>query len=362
MHVLILNWRDIRSPRGGGAERVTHDVARRLVRHGHTVAWLSSVADGLPDAETIDGVRLIRRGSEATTRFYAPRIARAERPDVILEEINTLPYFAPIWSRTPVVLYINQLARDVWWHEAALPSAVVGYLAEPVLLQAYRSTPVITISRSTLLDLRGLGLRGRITIAPMAVTTRTDADLPAKALGGSLVAIGRLTPSKRFDDAIRAVADLRTTHPRASLALIGEGRERAGLEALSVEIGVVDAVSFLGRTSEDEKQRVLGEADVLVGCSVREGWGLTVTEAARSGTPAVVYDIPGFRDAVIPGRTGYLVAPEPGALAEGVRRLIGDPVRYETMRRAAYDAADNVTGEHTMAAFEETLDRARRRV
>jgi glycosyltransferase involved in cell wall biosynthesis len=358
MHVLILNWRDIKSPRGGGAERVTHDVARRLVQRGHTVVWLSSVAEGLPASETIDGVRILRRGTEATTRLFAPRLARAERPDVILEEINTLPYFAPLWSRRPVVLYMNQLARDVWWYEAAFPLALAGFLIEPLLLQVYRTTDIVTISRSTLLDLRSMGMRGRITIAPMAVEADSIGVLPMKKLDGSMVAIGRLTPSKRFDDAVRAVANLRTTHPEAALSLIGCGRERERLGTLAADLGVKDAVRFLGRVSEAEKQQVLGEADALVGCSVREGWGLTVTEAAKCGTPAVVYDIPGFRDAVVPARTGYLVSANPSALADGVRRLVFDAASYAKMQRAALDLAQHTTADHTTAAFEESLIRA----
>ena len=50
MRILLLNWRDIRSARGGGAERVTQDVARGLVERGHAVSWLSSCTDDLPRA------------------------------------------------------------------------------------------------------------------------------------------------------------------------------------------------------------------------------------------------------------------------------------------------------------------------
>lgn len=337
---------------------MTHDVARGLVDRGHSVVWLSSRAAGLPASETIDGVRIIRRGSEATTRLHAPALARRERPDVVLEEINTLPYFAPVWSRAPVLLYMNQLAREVWWYEAPPPVAAAGYLAEPFYLRVYRGTDVVTISRSTLLDLRGFGNRGRITIAPMAVDADVVSELPAKRLQGAMVAIGRLTPSKRFDDAIRATADLRTTHPGASLVLIGDGRERASLVRLAAGLGVADAVHFAGRTSEDDKERLLGDADALVGCSVREGWGLTITEASRRGTPSVVYDIPGFRDAVVPGRTGYLVEPTPAALADGVRTLIADPSRYAELQAAALETSRDVTADDTTAAFEEALQRA----
>ena len=365
MRILILNWRDVRSPRGGGAERVTHEVARRLVERGHEVVWLSSAAEGLPPEETIDGVQLVRRGSEATTRLHARRLARRVQPGVILEEINTLPYFAPAWSRAPVLLYMNQLAREVWWYEARLPVAAVGWLAEPVYLQAYRGCDAVTISRSSRDDLRRLGLGHSITVAPMAVETDRVRELGPKAREGRLLAIGRLTPSKRYDHAITALAHLRHAHPQASLTVVGEGRERGALLEVARQLGVGAAVTLAGRVSEAEKVRLLDEADLLVGTSAREGWGLTVTEAAARGTAAVVYDIPGFRDAVIDGRSGLVVRPHPSALAHAVSALLADPGRFDRLRLNAWQDVERLSYDGTTDAFEQALSgalsRSRRR-
>ena len=88
-------------------------------------------------------------GTELTTRFAARSFARAPAFDVVVEQVNTLPYFAPLWSRVPTVLWVNQLAREVWWYEAPRGIAAAGYLAEPLYLQAYRRVPVLTISNST---------------------------------------------------------------------------------------------------------------------------------------------------------------------------------------------------------------------
>ena len=71
----------------------------------------------------------------------------------------------------------------------------------------------------------------------MAVNTEAVAELPAKRLEGHLLAIGRLAPSKRYDHAIRALAELRRTHPRATLTIIGDGPERDRLERLARELG-----------------------------------------------------------------------------------------------------------------------------
>src|SRR3954453_20975044 len=100
MNVLFLNWRDVRSPRAGGAELLTHEVARRLVDRGARVRLFTSRPDGLPARETIDGVEIVRRGSELTTRLFAPRAASGDAWDVVVEEINTLPYLSHLWSRS----------------------------------------------------------------------------------------------------------------------------------------------------------------------------------------------------------------------------------------------------------------------
>jgi glycosyltransferase involved in cell wall biosynthesis len=355
MRITILNWRDVRSPRGGGAERVTHEVARRLVERGHEVSWISSAAEGLVEHEILDGVEILRRGTEMTTRFHARGLVRELRPEVVLEEINTLPYLAPLWSEAPVVLYMNQLARDVWWYEAPPPVALMGWLAEPVYLQAYRGCDAITISRSSRDDLRRIGLRRQIVVVPMAGGHKSIDPFPDKDLVGRMVAIGRLAPSKRYDHAIRGLAELRTTHPLAELKIVGEGRDRERLERVARQEGVEDRVVFTGRVDETSKHAAIDSADVLVGTSIREGWGLTVTEAAARGVPSVVYDIPGFRDAVVNGRTGFVVPRSPGRLADGIRDLLADPARYEEMRCRAAELADSMSFDTTADGFESLL-------
>ena len=99
MKILILNWRDIRSPRAGGAELLTHEIAAAWSQRGDQVTLFTSRGAGAPAREEIDGVHVVRRGSELTTRFFAPRSLGRQSWDVIVEEINTLPYFSPLWSR-----------------------------------------------------------------------------------------------------------------------------------------------------------------------------------------------------------------------------------------------------------------------
>lgn len=358
MRILLLNWRDHLNPRAGGAELLTYEIARRLVERGHSVTWFTSRPSAQPARETVDGIAIVRRGTEATTRLHARRALKQGDYDLVTEEVNTLPYFAPLWARRPVLFFINQLAREVWWYEAPKPVAVLGWLSEPVYLQAYRRTPTVTISESTREDLRRLGLRGPIDVMPMAVNTDPVAELAPKSRLGRLLAIGRLAPSKRYGHAIEALADLRRTHPQASLTILGEGRERPRLEALATRLGLLEDVHLPGRVSEEEKTQLLTEADALVGTSAREGWGLTVTEAAVRGTPSVVYDIPGFRDSVAHDRTGLLTPPTPTALASSVRRLLDNVELFDRLRGEAWRTAQELSWERTADVFEAAARRA----
>ena len=358
MRILILNWRDVRSPAAGGAEVLTHEIATRLVRRGDEVVWFTSRPDGTASEEEVDGIRIVRRGSELTTRLHAPGFASRSRWDVIVEEINTLPYLTPLWARDRSLLFIPQLAREVWWYEAPAPLAVLGYASESLYLKPYRRTECVTISDSTASDLRAVGVRAPIHVIPMASSVPALPELLPKTPVGRLAIVGRLVRSKRVDHAIRALAALRADRPSASLFVVGLGPELDSLQRLAGRLGVEEAVHFVGRISEEAKQELLESMDVLVACAVREGWGLTVTEAARVGTPSVCYRIPGLRDSVVDGRTGVLTAQDPVALAAAIRGLLAQPEAYEAMRLNAWRHNAELSWERTAAAFEHVLDAA----
>jgi len=355
--ILILNWRDILHPRAGGAEKVTHEVARRWVSWGHRVTMLTATFPGATAHEVIDGVRVVRLGSQATVHWEAYRYYRRRlrgQCDVIIDEVNTIPFFAPLYAREPVVMYSNQLAREVWRYEAPFPLSAVGYLAEPWYLQAYRHTPIMTISASTAHDLRRLGLRGPSRIIPMSIDTRPLPVLPAmttKEEDLTLVFVGRVVPSKRVGHMIEALALLhRSGLERARLWIIGswEERYRRELNGQIAKLGLHDRVTFYGRVDATQKERLLARAHLFVMTSVREGWGLVVTEANAVGTPAVVYNVPGLRDSTRHGETG-LVCPHntPMDLARTIAALNADSALYMRLRQRAWAESGELSWDRT---------------
>jgi glycosyltransferase involved in cell wall biosynthesis len=117
------------------------------------------------------------------------------------------------------------------------------------------------------------------------------------------------------------------------LWLIGNGSKayQRSLARLARRLRVEPNVKFFGWVAPQEKHRLMAEAHALLMTSVREGWGLVVTEANACGTPALVYDVPGLRDSVRNEVTGLVVAPRPLSLANAMMRIASDTNLYSRL-------------------------------
>ena len=295
-----------------------------------------------PGADTkadLDGIKVVRGGKQWSVHVAAMRRYRGNLRgsfDVVIDEVNTIPFFTPLWADIPHLLLIFQLAREVWWHESRFPVNAAGYAVEPLYLRVYRTTPAMTISASTEADLRHLGIVSPITVLPIGLEPMVVPQLRKEAQTTFLY-VGRMAPSKRVHDIIEALALFRESGRVGKLWLIGDGPDRylQALRGTVNRLGLEGAVEFLGRLPTNEKHERMARAHVLLMASVREGWGLSIAEANACGTPAVVYDVPGLRDAVRSGETGLVVPPTPEGLADGMALLTANPVLYEKLAQAA---------------------------
>jgi glycosyltransferase involved in cell wall biosynthesis len=340
---------------------LTHQHARRLVQRGHEVTLFVGAVKGQPRTETIDGVNVIRSGGPVTTRLQAFRWYRTQPKvhfDVVVEEINTLPYFAPWFAAAPVALWMHQLAREVWWYEAPRPLATVGFLLERSCLRLYRNKPALVLSASTRQDLLELGFSAdQVEIVPPGIEPGDAADAPAEKEDGLLVYVGRITPSKRVDHLVEALALVRHSGIEARLEIVGGGEPAAQLavERVARARRIEGHVRFSGYVDEQAKRALLARAALIVMASVREGWGLAITEANAVGTPAVAYDLPGLRDSTIHERTGLLTSPNPQALAKGITRALTEPDLYGRLQAGALEWSREFTWERASSAFEQAL-------
>ncbi len=132
MRLLMLNWRDPWHPRAGGAEVVSLRVAERLARRGWTVEWFSASYNGSRSEESRDGIRYVRAGGQASVHVAAfARYGRRPAFDVVVDQINTIPFMTPLYMRLPRVALVHQLAREVWIHEKGRILGTLGMFMEP---------------------------------------------------------------------------------------------------------------------------------------------------------------------------------------------------------------------------------------
>ncbi len=312
MRILVFNWKDLAHPHAGGAEVYLHEVTRRWAASGHRVAIFAAAVAGRPAGEVVDGVTVIRRGGRlgvyrAAHDYYEG--GGCGPVDAVVDMVNTRPFGCASWAgEAPVVAFIHQLCREIWFHELPLPVALAGrYLLEPRWLAAYRERPVLTVSESSRASLVAAGLRD-VTVVGEGVDRRPRPGV-AREDSPTVLFLGRLSASKRPLHALAAFEILRRQVPAAKLWFVGDGPQR---ERVLRRAG--PGVRLHGRVDRDRRDELLARAHVLIATSVREGWALVVDEAAAMGTPTIAYDRPGLRDSV-PAAGGILVPPRPAALA-----------------------------------------------
>jgi glycosyltransferase involved in cell wall biosynthesis len=345
MRILWLNWRDIKNPAAGGAELVTHEVASRWVKKGHSVTLFCASFPGGSDEQVLDGVRIIRRGRQYSVHYQAWRYYSRlppDRFDIVVDEINTIPFFTPLYVRGKHLAFFHQLAREVWRFEAPFPLNVLGYLLEPLYLRLYRSTATVAVSESTRQDLIELGFQ-RVYLVEDGVDVTPVANVPAqdqKEENPTVIYVGRLVPSKRVIDIVQAIGLVRAHIPNVQLWLVGDGTRKyiRRLKMLVSDYGLRNSVRFWGKVPHAQKVELLTRAHALALTSVREGWGLVVIEANAVGTPAVVYNVHGLRDSVRHGQTGLVCKAEtPRELAASIRTLLTWDELRATLARGALE-------------------------
>jgi len=174
---------------------------------------------------------------------------------------------------------------------------------------------------------------------------------PSPAARIRLVSIARLVPHKRVADGIQATARLVQRGLDAEYRVIGEGPERAALEALRCELGLDQRVVLLGFPTRSELIDELLAADVFVHPSEAESFGIAVIEGMAAGLPVVVARSPGVLDIVDHGRFGYLYDPgDVETLADHIVQLARDaPLREQFGARAREAAEARFSWESHMA-------------
>ncbi|HEY4644205.1 MAG TPA: glycosyltransferase family 4 protein [Bacteroidota bacterium] len=312
MRILIFNWQDIKNPNSGGAEVHLHETFSRIATMGHEVTLYCSSFRGGSARERLNGIEVIREGGRYLFNYhvmwkYLTRF-RHERYDVIVDDLNKIPFFTPWYVREPLVGILHHLFGTSIFLEVPFPLAAYVYGMEFVAASVYRSVPFIVVSPSTREELVSRGFRPEmVSLIHYGVQDNLYRVTGVPKSEAPLVGhVGRLKRYKCVDHLVRAFAIVKLAVTSAELLIVGDGEDRPRLEKVVRDLGLGGSVRFAGHVNDDEKVRYLQQMHVVVNSSSKEGWGMTVVEAYACGTCAIASRVPGLRDAVREGETGIL--------------------------------------------------------
>ena len=320
-----MNHRDVSHPKAGGAERTIYEVGKRLVLRGHEVDLLTGSWRAALRHETIDGIRIHRYGGRMMPHLIHPLFLKYHSDaDVIVDDMaHAAPWFSPWFSDKPGVVFFRHLHARTLPGQTTLPLVKFLTWMERRYPLIYRQWPFITESLSSEQDITRLRIpKSRIIRIPPGVDTQLFRR-GRKTDGPSVVYFGGMRPYKRPEHALTAFKLLLSSGISARLVMVGDGPSLQSLKSLSHSLGLDESVTFNGHVSRGKLARLVAESWVNVHCSLSEGWGYSVLEAAASGTPTAAYRVPGISETVVERETGLLVGDgDVAALSSAIRDII----------------------------------------
>jgi glycosyltransferase involved in cell wall biosynthesis len=343
-------------PTDGGVGRHVHDVAEGLVRSGYEVVLCGPGIPGHP-VEGADHRRLeLRRAVSPRVDLAAvadfARIVREVRPDLI-------------HAHSSKAGAVTRLARIAHPRVPLLYSphgyAFAGYFERPAERRVYRlaerllapaATRVICVCEAEARLARAVGSPSRVRVVHNGIAPAVEGPIDRRieelaARGPVIGALTLLRPGKGLETLIDATPRVLARHPRAQVAIVGDGPGHEALVARARLLGVEDAMHFLGPS--DEPLSALRGMGVFVHPSWAEAFPYVILEAMSLGRPLVACDVGGIGEALVDGSSGVLVAPrDPPALAAALADLLDQP---ETMASIGRNALHRVSDRFTLAAM-----------
>lgn len=367
MKILWMTWKDLKHPQAGGAELINEEIAKRLARDGHEVILLVSGFSGGEADETRDGYRIIRGGNRFTVYWSAYKQYKKNLTgwaDLVIDEMNTIPFFCKLYVKEKNVLLAYQLCREIWFYQMPPPLSLVGYILEPIYLWLLNDRLVITESGSTKRDMVKYGFASdNISVIPIGISTQPlDDFVGAKKFAcPTLLSLGSIRPMKRTVDQIKAFEIAKNRIPNLQLKIAGNSNCKYGkrvLEHIRSSLYAQD-IEYLGPVDNLKKIELMQKSHLILVTSVKEGWGLIVTEANSQGTPAVVYNVDGLRDSVRVGETGLIVSKNtPDELADAISIGMTNQEEYERMRKNAWLWSRQLTLENCYQQFLQIINKS----
>ena len=366
--ILFLSWRDIKSPKMGGAEIFTHEMMRNSNLNSFRIIHFSPEFTGSINQENIDGITYVREGNLFNVIFKSKKFYKKniENINYLIDQCNTHRFFSKFWVEDNKRLFlIFQLTKEIWNYHLKFPFNKLGIFLENFMLKLNKNDFTITESESTKKDLINVGFnKEKIKIIPIGLNFKPwdKKDFFTKELLPTFIYVGRFAKYKGIDTCIKAFGMFKKNYNNAKLWIVGKIDERYFKKSL-LNICLLNNLTFgdssenndiifYGFVDEKTKLELISKAHALLFPSIREGWGIIITEAAAVGTPSLVYNSPGLVDAVNYGEAGYIVVRnDEHGLFRSMTEVMENKVKYEKIRQNALAFSNNFSWERTGRDF-----------
>jgi glycosyltransferase involved in cell wall biosynthesis len=332
----------------GGAERATLDLAMAVAAAGHRVSLLLMTAAGPLLAEAQATLPVVDLGVARVRELVRPLASqlKADRPDALIAAMWPLTVVAPLARRIsghPCRLILAEhalLSRQ--YRRLGLTHGMI--LRASLALGLRAADARVGVSSGVVADVATLaGMRqSAFAVVPNPVPARAHPDAAAREeaerewrapRGSRMLTVGRLKPEKNHGLMLEAFARLRERED-ATLMIVGDGPERARMEALAGTLGIAGRVRFAGLRVDPSAH--YATADLFLLSSEQEGFGNVLVEAMHAGLKIVSTDCPaGPREVLEDGRHGLLVPPgDASAFAAAIETALAAPPPDQKLLRA----------------------------
>lgn len=359
MNILWLTWKDRKHPQSGGAEMVNEELAKRLVKNGHQIIFLVGRFKGAKSEEIISGYKIIRLGNRFSCYWRVYRYYKKNLigwPDLVIEEINTIPFLTRFYVKEKKILFIHQLCCEIWFYEMFFPLNILGYFLEIAYLHLLNDQKTITVSKSAKNDLIRFSFTSKnIGLISEGVVIEAIKNLKMEKFAQStILSLGSIRPMKQTDHVVKAFEIAKKKIKDLQLIVAGDATGRYGQKVIrQINCSLYNnSIQFLGKVDLAKKKELMQKSHLIGVTSIKEGWGLIVTEAASQGTPAVVYNVDGLRDSVKNNKTGIICQENtPENLAENIIKLLNNRKKYHNLRKNAWQWSKEINFENSYQDF-----------
>jgi glycosyltransferase involved in cell wall biosynthesis len=305
MKVLILDWRDPKNPKRGGAEIVMARYAQHWISKGHEVWWLANKFPGSLSVEEVKNLQVIRIGPSLpyhstlgmlisyplfvlNTIWVGWRLCREINFDITIDAIHGLPMYSFIFATGKQVMWVCEVAGKIWDKMYPFPINLLGKWCEHIIYHLYTNSSFWAISRSTKCDILQIKSDLSVQVVPLGIDTKEFTPLK-KFTFPSAIFVARLVKMKGIESAIFATKSIVKKLPNFKLFVVGGGTPEyvRQLHHSIAENNLSANIEFAGSIPDAQRNQLYAKCHFLIHTSFKEGFGLTVLEAAASGTPTI---------------------------------------------------------------------------